>query len=257
MKLQIKIILLLLLFLFSIDVAMAAEESPIKGFVKERKAKGDSLQLSWTNAEKESYYATLIVGSDEKITWTPDDGEAYPVGEEVTDGVFVITKQTDVEFTTEVMTDRKYKYYSAFAFDEDFNYSLGRSSSQKIDLAIQITLVGMFVVFLGLILLVLSINALGKLIEASSKKHSELKERRQKLKQLKQEKVQQPHPQSFQKIPKTKTKPTQGIPPEVVAVISAAVAAHMSGKKFNIRSIKRRDSDPWGLIGIQEAMTQQ
>ncbi len=60
-------------------------------------------------------------------------------------------------------------------------------------------------------------------------------------------------PQTAQKI----APETTAIPPHILAVISAAIAAYMEGKTYNIKSIKRKDEDPWIKISRLDGMTQQ
>ena len=247
MKPFIKIIIIFSLF-FSFGCDKTIKESPIKGFSYEYLTDGE-VKLSWHNSLKSPQAYSLIVGSDKKIRWNPENGIEYKEGQIIDESVHIVGKTEDKKFTTDLSTKDRYKHYLGFGFDGELNYSLGREASEKMVLSYQITFVGIAVVFLGLIVLVFAIKGLGFAIDRTQKKHAEIKEKRQK----KVKETTKPQPQTVQKVAPQDV----AIPAHILVVISAAVAAYMGGKKYNIKSIKRKDEDPWIKISRLDGMTQQ
>ena len=241
MKFFIRIIIILSL-IFSFGCKQTIKESPIKGFNYEN-LKGKEVKLTWHNALKPQAY-TLVVGANKKIGWIPKDGTEYNMGEIIDKTIHIIGKTEDKEYTTVLSSKNRYKYYEAFGFDSKLNYSQGREASEKTILSYQITYVGLAVVFLGLILLVFTIKILGLLIEHTQKKHAEIKERWQKKAE------EEPQPTQIASHDTT-------VPSHIIVAISAAISAYMGSTKYSIKSIKRKDEDPWIKLSRLDGMTQQ
>ena len=108
-------------------------------------------------------------------------------------------------------------------------------------LALSLLLAGFIIVFLVLILLIIVITIYGKIIQAAQKSSRDRKER--KIKRVVElENINTEKPGDVY-IAKTDT---DEIPPEIIAVIAAAVAqiATESGKQLRIRSVKRVGNAP-------------
>ena len=108
------------------------------------------------------------------------------------------------------------------------------------------TATGMIVVFAVLIILIIIVAVLGRIMYTAAGKN---RETAKKEPAPVAEPVKQPSPAPV-------LYAEEGVSPEVVAAISAAVAVMLSGegKAFRIRSVRRvRESRPvWSMAGLQE-----
>ncbi|MBO1679459.1 OadG family protein [Bittarella massiliensis (ex Durand et al. 2017)] len=111
------------------------------------------------------------------------------------------------------------------------------------DFAILVTITGLVVVFAALAFLTFCIWLMGKLLSSLTKP-------KQPAAPKTETKPAAPAP----KAPAPVANASAGIPGEVVAAISAAVASMMGGKPFAVRSIKRKKQTrpAWGAAGIVE-----
>ena len=117
-----------------------------------------------------------------------------------------------------------------------------------------VVITGMSVVFMGLILLVLLVSIYGAIFNKANKKKKEKEVGAKKAadaEKAKQAESKKPA------APAAKAPVVEdGIEEEIVAVISAAVAAMsaQSGKKLVVRSVKRSVSqrDPWAAAGLAD-----
>ena len=117
-----------------------------------------------------------------------------------------------------------------------------------------VVITGLSVVFIGLILLVLFVSIYGAIFNKANKKKKEKEEAAKKAAEA--EKAKQAESKK-PAAPAAKAPVVEdGIEEEIVAVISAAVAAMsaQSGKKLVVRSVKRSVSqrDPWAAAGLAD-----
>ena len=111
--------------------------------------------------------------------------------------------------------------------------------------------VGLLVVFLALVLLIIVISIVGKVFVMIGKNGSSKEERQQKKLQKQQEKLDK----KKEKLAPKQVAVAKGVPNEVVAAISAAIAAIMGeGKAFSIKKIKRtrNQANNWARAGAAE-----
>lgn len=114
-------------------------------------------------------------------------------------------------------------------------------------LALSLLLAGFIIVFLVLILLIIIITVYGKIIQAAQKSSKDRKERKvKKVVQI------EPSPASSKGdvyIAKTNS---DEIPPEIIAVIAAAVDAMYGSKPHKVKTVKRSRGtrSVWGNTGV-------
>ena len=114
-------------------------------------------------------------------------------------------------------------------------------------LALSLLLAGFIIVFLVLILLIIVITIYGKIIQAAQKSSRDRKER--KIKRVVElENINAEKPGDVY-IAKTDT---DEIPPEIIAVIAAAVDAVYGSKPHRVRSVRRSQASrsAWGNAGV-------
>ncbi len=109
---------------------------------------------------------------------------------------------------------------------------------------------GIAVVFLALILLIIAISIVGKVFVMMGKNGGSKEERQQKKLQKQQEKLDK----KKEKLAPKSVAVAKGVPNDVVAAISAAVAAIMGDKAFSIKKIKRTrtQGNNWARAGAIE-----
>ena len=88
-----------------------------------------SIELTWIRPGDEDRAGTMVVRAFAPVSWTPADGETYPVGAEVAPGVFVVADD-DVDHSGAPLTDVPLisgltYHYAAFSRDEVPNWSAG------------------------------------------------------------------------------------------------------------------------------------
>ena len=83
----------------------------------------DSIDMSWTPPTDADFVGVLIVKSLNTITWEPEDGTGYAVGDEVESGVMVVFYGTEFSFSDEALLSEAVFNYSIFSYDELYNYS--------------------------------------------------------------------------------------------------------------------------------------
>lgn len=134
-------------------------------------------------------------------------------------------------------------YFSLLADDIEMN----------VEFVAAVVITGLVVVFIGLILLILFVDVLGKIFTFRKKAASKPKPAAPVPKaEGKKNVIVSSEPSVSQKVPIVE----KGISDEVVAVIAAAIAAMSagSGKKLAIKSIKpsKNQRNPWAAAGLQE-----
>jgi len=89
----------------------------------------NTIDLTWTNPLDGDFAGTLIVRSQETITWAPTD-YVNPVDQVVTEGVVVRYTGAGDHFTDTGLAPYRIYYYQAFAYDILYNYSSGVEASE-------------------------------------------------------------------------------------------------------------------------------
>ncbi len=115
---------------------------------------------------------------------------------------------------------------------------------------IALMVVGLLVVFLALVLLIIVISIVGKVFVMMGKNGGSKEERQQKKLQKQQEKLDK----KKEKLAPKPVTVAKGVPNEVVAAISAAIAAVMGEGNFSIKKIKRtrKQANNWARAGAVE-----
>ncbi len=114
------------------------------------------------------------------------------------------------------------------------------------NLALSVILSGIVIVFIALVILIIAVLLVGKIMTSVQGKETPNKTQKNEKKEVTTKAV--PNPPQLMKV-------EQGIPGEVVAAISAAVASMMGGSSnYSIKSVKRaREARPvWSLAGMME-----
>ena len=113
----------------------------------------------------------------------------------------------------------------------------------KLIFGFSVTVLGMLVVFFGLIILILCVSGLGMLTKAGEKRRIKVVN----------ETVSEERKEDGT-TPRLEASETGGVPDEVMAAITAAVAAVWQGEKgFVVRHVKRiQNAPPWNRAGRQE-----
>jgi len=106
--------------------------SPVTNFTASNRT-DTTIDLTWTNPPDEDFAGTLIVRSQDLITWNPTVGVIYSIDEEVAPGVIVRFSGAE-DHSTEPFTDTglvpEATYcYKAFAYDTWHRYSKGAGTS--------------------------------------------------------------------------------------------------------------------------------
>lgn len=114
-------------------------------------------------------------------------------------------------------------------------------------LALSLLLAGFIIVFLVLILLIIIITIYGKILQSAQKSSKDRKER--KVKKVVQ--INPPETDKTGEVYIAKTAPDE-IPPEIIAVIAAAVDALYGNKAHKVKSVKRARGtrSVWGDTGV-------
>ena len=85
-----------------------------------------SVHLLWENPQDPNYAGTLIVRSNNQISWTPTDGiENYHVNDEVTNNVKIVYYSTGTEYDDLQLENNTEYVYQAFTYNYDAKYSGG------------------------------------------------------------------------------------------------------------------------------------
>lgn len=114
-------------------------------------------------------------------------------------------------------------------------------------LALSLLLAGFIIVFLVLILLIIVITIYGKIIQAAQRSSKDRKERKiKRVVELQNVNTEKPGDVYIAKTD------TDEIPPEIIAVIAAAVDAVYGSKPHRVKSVKRSRStrSAWGNAGV-------
>ncbi len=122
----------------------------------------------------------------------------------------------------------------------------------KFNLSATILLTGFAIVFSVLLFLIFIIWGYGKIVSTAQTKYSERK-RKKELEKIRSDNPEIPDAVVMSAVSESKAEPvTEGIPDEVIAVISAAVySMYGSKEKVRIRSVKRsRKRSAWANAGI-------
>lgn len=122
----------------------------------------------------------------------------------------------------------------------------------KFNLSATILLTGFAIVFSVLLFLIFIIWGYGKIVSTAQTKYSERK-RKKELEKIRSDNPEIPDAVVTSAVSESKAEPvTEGIPDEVIAVISAAVySMYGSKEKVRIRSVKRSGKrSAWANAGI-------
>ena len=117
------------------------------------------------------------------------------------------------------------------------------------EFAILVTITGVLVVFSALMALSASIWLIGKILQGFSGKKKD--KGGKDVKPAEASPAAAPAPAASAKVANTAVQ--SGIPGDVIAAISAAIAMMMGGRVFKVKSIRRADSrSAWASAGIAE-----
>lgn len=124
-----------------------------------------------------------------------------------------------------------------------FIAALSSELSEKMAIGGKLTLMGMLIVFVLLALIVVILTIIERIMRKSGEKP---KKERKNLKELFKNKIQKNEPKPEITVTPTASETQfQGVSPEVVAAITAAISAYMgeecegSNQKFIVRNIKK------------------
>lgn len=124
-----------------------------------------------------------------------------------------------------------------------FIAALSSELSEKMAIGGKLTLMGMLIVFGLLALIVVILTVMERIMRKSGEKP---KKERKNLKELFKNKIQKNEPEPEATVTPTASETQfQGVSPEVVAAITAAISAYMgeecegSNQKFIVRNIKK------------------
>lgn len=124
-----------------------------------------------------------------------------------------------------------------------FIAALSSELSEKMAIGGKLTLMGMLIVFVLLALIVVILTIIERIMRKSGEKP---KKERKNLKELFKNKIQKNEPKPEVTVTPTASETQfQGVSPEVVAAITAAISAYMgeecegSNQKFIVRNIKK------------------
>lgn len=124
------------------------------------------------------------------------------------------------------------------------------STAEKASVSLEILITGFVVVFAVLVLLILLITAYGKIVSGAEKAIADKKAKKEAV--IKAEEITEKPVQAV--APVVANEPTNGIPEEVIAVISAAVYTMYGEGKVKVKSIKRvpQSRPVWSTAGIMD-----